>query len=388
MRAYLDCNATTPPLPEVVSAVTAALVDGWGNPSSVHRAGIDARHAVELARESVARLLGARPGEVVFTGGGTESASLAIAGTLDALGGPRTIVSMRTEHSAVREACEALEARGRARVAWVPPAEGGVIDLAALEAALDAHGGDVALVSVMGANNETGVLQPLQAIGERCRARGVRFHCDATQSVGRMPTALAGMPVDLVTASAHKFHGPKGVGALWVRSGVRVAPQVVGGPQERDRRGGTENVPGIVGMGAAAEAALAWLSDPAHREAGAARRDRLERAILAAVPDAVVNGAGAARLWNTTNIGFPGLEAEAILLLLSERGVMASAGAACSSGSLDPSPVLLAMGVPPRVAHGSIRLSISRLTTDAEVAHAAEAIPACIARLRRSGGAG
>jgi cysteine desulfurase len=203
-----------------------------------------------------------------------------------------------------------------------------------------------------------------------------------------MPTALAGMPVDLVTASAHKFHGPKGVGALWVRSGVRVAPQVVGGPQERDRRGGTENVPGIVGMGAAAEAALAWLSDPAHREEGAARRDRLERAILAAVPDAVVNGAGAARLWNTTNIGFPGLEAEAILLLLSERGVMASAGAACSSGSLDPSPVLLAMGVPPRVAHGSIRLSISRLTTDAEVAHAAEAIPACIARLRRSGGAG
>ncbi len=388
MRAYLDCNATTPPLPEVVSAVTASLVDGWGNPSSVHRAGIDARHAVELARESVARLLGARPGEVVFTGGGTESASLAIAGTLDALGGPRTIVSMRTEHSAVREACEALEARGRGRVAWVPPAAGGVIDLAALEAALDAHGGDVALVSVMAANNETGVLQPLQAIGERCRARGVRFHCDATQWVGRMPTALAGMPVDLVTASAHKFHGPKGVGALWVRSGVRVAPQVVGGPQERDRRGGTENVPGIVGMGAAAEAALAWLSDPAHREAGAARRDRLERAILAAVPDAVVNGAGAARLWNTTNIGFPGLEAEAILLLLSERGVMASAGAACSSGSLDPSPVLLAMGVPPRVAHGSIRLSISRLTTDDEVAHAAEAIPACIARLRRSGGAG
>lgn len=388
MRAYLDCNATTPPLPEVVSAVTASLVDGWGNPSSVHRAGIDARHAVELARESVARLLGARPGEVVFTGGGTESASLAIAGTLDALGGPRTIVSMRTEHSAVREACEALEARGRARVEWVPSAAGGVIDLAALEAALDAHGGEVALVSVMAANNETGVLQPLQAIGERCRARGVRFHCDATQWVGRMPTALAAMPVDLVTASAHKFHGPKGVGALWVRSGVRVAPQVVGGPQERDRRGGTENVPGIVGMGAAAEAALAWLSDPAHREAGAARRDRLERAILAAVPDAVVNGAGAARLWNTTNIGFPGLEAEAILLLLSERGVMASAGAACSSGSLDPSPVLLAMGVPPRVAHGSIRLSISRLTTDDEVAHAAEAIPACIARLRRSGGAG
>jgi cysteine desulfurase len=388
MRAYLDCNATTQPLPEVVAAMAASLTDGWGNPSSVHRSGIDARHAVELARESVARLLGARSPEVVFTGGGTESASLAITGTLDALGGPRTVVSMRTEHSAVREACEALEARGRARVVWVPPAPGGVIDLAALDAALDSHGDDVALVSVMGANNETGVLQPLQAVGERCRARGVRFHCDATQWVGRMPTSLANLPVDLVTVSAHKFHGPKGVGALWVRTGVRVAPQVVGGPQERDRRGGTENVPGIVGMGAAAEAAIAWLSDPAHRELGAARRDRLERAILAAVPDAVVNGAGAPRLWNTTNIGFPGLEAEAILLLLSERGVMASAGAACSSGSLDPSPVLLAMGVPPRVAHGSIRLSLSRLTTDDEVAHACEVIPACIARLRRSGGAG
>jgi cysteine desulfurase len=388
MPAYLDCNATTQPLPEVVSAMTAALVGGWGNPSSVHRAGIDARHAVELARESVARLLGARPAEVVFTGGGTESASLAIAGTLDALDGPRTIVSMRTEHSAVREACEALEARGRARVAWVPPAAGGVIDLEALDAALDAHGEDVALVSVMGANNETGVLQPLRSVGERCRARGVRFHCDATQWVGRMPAALADLPVDLVTASAHKFHGPKGVGALWVRTGVRVAPQVVGGPQERDRRGGTENVPGIVGMGVAAEAAITWLSDPAHREAGAARRDRLERSILSAVPDAVVNGAGAARLWNTTNIGFPGLEAEAILLLLSERGVMASAGAACSSGSLEPSPVLLALGIAPRVAHGSIRLSISRLTTDEEIAYASDAIPACIARLRRSGGAG
>jgi cysteine desulfurase len=387
MRAYLDCNATTPPVPEAVAAVTEAMVGGWGNPSSVHRAGIDARHAVELARESVARLLGAQPREVVFTSGGTESAWLAIAGTLDALGGPETVVSMRTEHSAVREACEALEARGRARVAWVPPAAGGVIDLAALDEALAAHGDDVALVSVMAANNETGVVQPVAAIGERCRARGVRFHCDATQWVGRMPTSVADWPVDLLTASAHKFHGPKGIGALWVRTGVRVTPQVVGGPQERDRRGGTENVPGIAGMAAAADAARAWIADDAGRIRGAAQRDRLERAVMEAVPDAVINGAGADRLWNTTNIGFPGLEAEAILLLLSERGVAASAGAACSSGSLDPSPVLLAMGVAPRVAHGSIRLSISRLTTDEEIAYASEAIPACIARLRRSGGA-
>jgi cysteine desulfurase len=199
-----------------------------------------------------------------------------------------------------------------------------------------------------------------------------------------MPLAAAELGADLVTVSAHKFHGPKGVGALWVRGGVRVAAQVVGGPQERERRGGTENVPGIVGMGVAADAASAWLADPAGRERGAAARDAFERAVCAAVPDAVVNGAGAARLWNTTNIGFPGLEAEAILLLLSERGVAASAGAACSSGSLDPSPVLLAMGVPPRVAHGSVRFSTSRLTTAAELEAAARIVPECIARLRRS----
>jgi len=384
MRAYLDCNATTQPLPEVVAAMVRALEGGWGNPSSVHRAGIDARHAVELAREQVARLLGAQPREVTFTSGGTESASLAIAGTLDALAGPRTVISMRTEHSAVREACEALAARGRARVAWVPPVAGGVIDLGALDAALDAHAGDVALVSVMWANNETGAVQPVHAVGERCRARGVRFHCDATQWVGRMPAGLAGGAIDLVTVSAHKFHGPKGIGALWVRGGVRVAPQVVGGPQERDRRGGTENVPGIVGMGVAAEAAMAWLADEDGRVRGRALRDRLEAGVLARVPDAVVNGAGVERLWNTTNIGFPGLEAEALLLLLSERGVAASAGAACSSGSLDPSPVLLAMGVPERVAHGSVRFSVSRLTTLDEVEHAVEAVAASVGRLRRS----
>jgi cysteine desulfurase len=236
----------------------------------------------------------------------------------------------------------------------------------------------------MWANNETGVVQPVQAIGERCRERGVRFHCDATQWAGRMPTALASMPVDLATVSAHKFHGPKGVGALWARGGVRVEAQVVGGPQERERRGGTENVPGIVGMGVAADAARAWLADPAARAAGAAARDAFERAVCAAVPDAVVNGAGAERLWNTTNIGFPGLEAEAMLLLLSERGVAASAGAACSSGSLEPSPVLLAMGVPARVAHGSVRFSTSRRTRPEELQSAARIVPECVARLRRS----
>jgi cysteine desulfurase len=384
MRAYLDCNATTPPTPAVVDAVTAALRDGWGNPSSVHRAGIDARHAVELARESVAQLLGAEPREVTFTSGGTESASLAIAGTLDRLTTRRTVVTMRTEHSAVREACEELERRGRIRVEWVPPAGDGTIDLQALDAVLAARADDVALVSVMWANNETGTVQPVAAVGERCRARGIRFHCDATQWVGRMPCELRSLPIDLATCSAHKFHGPKGVGALWVRPGIHLAAQVLGGPQERDRRAGTENVPGIVGMGVAAAEAREWLADPRAVEAGRARRDRLQDAVCSATPGATVNGGGAERLWNTTNIGFPGLEAEAILLLLSERGVAASAGAACSSGSLDPSPVLLAMGVPAAIAHGSVRFSVSRLTHDDELDWAIEAIPACIARLRRS----
>ena len=376
MRAYLDCNATTQPLPEVVAAMTDALVRGWGNPSSVHRAGIDARHAVELARESVARLLGAQPREVVFTSGGTESAWLAIAGTLDAMGSagrpaavPPVLVTMRTEHSAVREACEALEARGRARVAWVPPAADGVIDLAALDAALAEHDGAVALVSVMGANNETGVLQPLQSIGERCRARGVRFHCDATQWVGRMPTALANLPVDLVTVSSHKFHGPKGVGALWVRAGVRVLAQVVGGPQERERRGGTENVPGIAGMGAAAESAMAWLAGDG-RARGAVLRDRFEAAVCAAVPDAVVNAAGAERLWNTLAILIPGADSRKLVAALDRAGIEASTGSACSSGAASAARVVAAiapsLGLAPGTPAGMVRFSAGPDTTAAD----------------------
>jgi cysteine desulfurase len=234
----------------------------------------------------------------------------------------------------------------------------------------------------MWANNETGVVQPIAEIGALCRRRGIRFHTDATQWIGKMDTDLASMQVDLVSFAAHKFHGPKGIGALVVRRGIVLDQQIVGGPQERDRRGGTENVPGIVGMGAAADAARCWLSS-AERARLASLRDRLETELCRVCVGAVVNGARVERLWNTTNIGFPALEAEAILLLLSERGLCASAGAACSSGSLDPSPVLLAMGVPPAVAHGSIRLSLSRFTTDAEIDRALEVIPAAIERLSR-----
>jgi cysteine desulfurase len=233
----------------------------------------------------------------------------------------------------------------------------------------------------MWANNETGVIQPIEAIARLCRDHGVPLHTDATQWVGRMPTDVSALPVDLLSFSAHKLHGPKGAGALYVRRGLRLAPQIIGGPQERQRRGGTENVPGIVGLGAAADLARAWLERGASRQGGLLR-DTLEGGILRAVPDAVAIGAAAARLWNTSTIGFPGLEAEPILLMLSEEGLCASAGAACSSGSLDPSPVLLAMGVSEEVARGAIRFSLSRETTAREIDDAVALVASCVARLR------
>ncbi len=391
MRAYLDNNATTKPLPEVVAAMTRCMQETWANPSSVHREGTAARQQLELAREQVCALVGCSPRELVFTSGGTEAANLALAGSVTA--GRTVVVTARTEHSAVREKAQAMGAAkadgavgggGAAPlVDWLRVGADGVVDLGHLAELLRAHAERVAVVSVMWANNETGVVQPVESIGALCREHGVRFHCDATQWVGRMPVDLAGLPIDLLSFSAHKFHGPKGIGALVIRRGVRVQPQVVGGPQERDRRGGTEHVAGAVGMGVAAMAAHEWLAGDGPAQL-ATMRDRFERAVLAAVPDAVVNGVGALRLPNTTNIGFPHLEAEAMLLLLSERGVAASAGAACSSGSLDPSPVLLAMGVPETIAHGSVRFSLSRFTTAEEVDWAAGIVAECVARLRRS----
>lgn len=385
---YLDNNATTRPLPSVVEAVHEALADLWANPSSIHRAGQRVRQRMELARESVARLIGASPREIIFTSGGTESTNLAIVGSLHAQSTParRVVVTDRLEHSATRDLAASLAERG-VGIIWLPLDDRGRVDAAALEALLAERGGEIAVVSVQWANNETGAIQPVRAIGEACKRHGVRFHCDGTQWVGKMPTNVADTPIDLMTFSAHKFHGPKGVGALYVRRGVRISREIIGGPQEREMRGGTENVPGILGFGAAAEAARIWLAERAESgrdgvDALRARRDRFERMVLQRVPDAVVNAAGAERLWNTSNIAFPRLEAEAILLLLSERGVYASAGAACSSGSLDPSPVLLAMGVPPELAHGSIRFSISRETTAEELDEAVEVIAASIARLR------
>jgi cysteine desulfurase len=389
----LDHNATTPPSPAVIEAVRSALADHWHNPSSVHRGGQDARHRVELARAALARLLGVPPRELVLCASGTESIGMAIRGTLastaDTVPGERTLITTDLEHAAVRDLAALLEKHEGLRVRTLPILPGGLVDAAALPAMLDAANPARTLVSVQWANNETGVVQPVEAIGAACRARGVPFHCDGTQWVGKMPVAGVTPALhefcDLLTFSPHKFHGPKGVGGLWIRRGVRVRP-VTPGSQELGRRGGTEHVAGIVGAGVAAEAAFAWLAEDAERDRLAALRDRFEDAVLSACPGAVAHGRGHPRLWNTTNIGFPRLEAEALLLLLSEAGVYASAGAACSSGSLDPSPVLLAMGVAPEIAHGSVRFSMSRHTTPDELDRAAGIVAACVQRLvTRSG---
>lgn len=381
---YLDNNATTRPATEVVRAMTAALERSWENPSSVHRPGQAVRQQIELARNEVCELLGCHDRELLFTSGGTESANLALRSALARdPSSRRVLITTKLEHSAVRETAQSLGESG-AEVIWLRTDGEGRVDLDHLRELLSSRASDIALVSVMWANNETGIIEPVAEIGALCREHGVLFHTDATQWVGKMPVDVSALPIDLLSFSAHKFHGPKGIGGLYIRRGVRIRPLITGGPQERERRGGTENVPGIIGMGAAAKLAREWLADETHRAKQTALRDRFEQGVLARVKDASINSAGAERLWNTCNIAFPRLEAEAILLLLSERGVCASAGAACSSGSLDPSPVLLAMGIEPEMAHGSVRFSLSRETTTDEVDRALEIIPTVIERLRAS----
>jgi cysteine desulfurase len=389
-QVYLDHHATTKPCDACVDAMTRALNENWANPSSVHRMGQLAAHALEHARGQVARLLGARSRDITFTGSGTEAIDLSIRGVLGAMtrADPQRniIITNELEHSAVRNLCKQLSDLGRARVEMIPVEPGGAVSIEALAELLKVHGDRVALVSVQWVNNETGVIQPVHEIGELCRSRGALFHCDATQWIGKMPTDLSdegGPKVDLLNCSAHKFHGPKGAGALYVRRGVRLLPTMPGS-QELGRRGGTHALPAIVGMGGAAESATAWLSDESGRARVESLRDRLEDGIIERCEGAEVNGNQDRRIWSATNIGFPGLSSEGLLLALSERGVFVSAGAACASGSLEPSPVLLAMGVPERIAHGSIRLSLSRDTTTSEVDHAIGEIARVVAQLSRS----
>lgn len=371
---YLDNNATTKPAPQVVEAMLPYLTDVYGNPSSVHRFGQRARQAIDEARAQIAALVHCAESELLFTGGGTEAINTAIRGLLAGRAPRRRIVTTTVEHSATRELCAQL-GKEEAEVVEVPVDLRGALDLDALRQAVT---DDTALVTIMWANNETGVLFPVDQIAGICRAKRVPFHCDGTQAVGKIPIDALAAGIDAMSFASHKFHGPKGVGALFTRRGVRIRPLLIGGPQERGRRGGTENVPGIVGMGKAAELAIENLPEMTRV---AALRDRLESTILARIESASVNGRTDLRLANTTNIGFARLEAEAILLLLSEQGICASAGAACSSGSLEPSHVLKAMGIDEKIAHGAIRFSLSKYTTEAEIDRALEVLPKVIERL-------
>lgn len=388
---YLDNNATAAPSVAVMEAIRRALHEGWGNPSSVHPFGALARETVESARSEVALAIGASPREVVFTSGGTESCNLALLGSLGHEPGRHLMVTAHTEHSAVRECASAVESGAwrvgsdRGEVAWAELDSDGRVDLGQLARLLGSRAREVAVVSLMWANNETGVIQPVEQIATICREHGVRFHTDATQCLGRMVIDVSRIGCDLLSVSSHKVHGPKGVGALYCRRGVAIVGQVLGGPQERGRRGGTENVAGICGFGAACTEAAQWLAraDMPTRQL-AQWRDAFESAVVAAVRGAIVIGERLPRLWNTSLIAFPRLQSEALLVELGRLDVAASAGAACSSGSLDPSPVLVAMGIDREVAHGAVRFSMSRLTTQREMDDAAARVVQAVQSVARA----
>jgi cysteine desulfurase len=374
---YFDNNATTRLAPEAYEAMRPYLTDLYGNPSSIHTFGSQVVRQIEKARESVAALLGASDTvEVVFTSCGTEGDNAAIRSVLEANAGKRHIITTQVEHPAVMGLCQHLEKRGYA-VTWLKVNREGLLDPEELKSSLRE---DTALVSVMYANNETGVIFPIEEIGAIARSRGVFVHVDAVQAAGKVPLNIKNSPVDLLTISGHKFHGPKGVGALYVKRGLTFHPLLIGGHQERRRRAGTENVAGIVGMGKAAELAAASLDEETRRVGGL--RDLLEKNLLARCSDAVANGARAKRVPNTLNISFERADGESILVLLDERGICASTGSACTAGSTEPSHVLRAMGVPAELIQGTVRFSLSRYTTEEEVRVVSDEMPRIVERLR------
>ena len=381
MHVYLDYNATTPVAPAVLEAMLPFLSDNFGNAGSVHTPGQRARAAVDSARESVAALIGAKASEIVFTSGGTEADNLALFGSVAASTKlQKHVITTAIEHHAILHTCEELERLG-IDVTIVPVSQSdvsrGVVDPEDIRRALRP---ETILISVMHANNELGVIQPVEEIGRIAAETGVRFHCDAVQSAGKVPLDVDRLGVDLLSISAHKFCGPKGVGALFVRSGTPLAPRFFGGHAERDRRPGTENVPGIVGIGKAAELARNLLGEDSQRIGDL--RDRLESALLESVPNARVNGDRAHRVPNTTNMSFPGAGGEALLISLDLQGIACSTGAACSSGSTEPSHVLLAAGLTRDDARSSLRFSLGRPTTPEEIDYAISVIPSVVARIR------
>jgi cysteine desulfurase len=376
-RVYFDNNSTTPLAPEVFEAMRPYLLEDYGNASSIHWFGQRARAGVEKAREQVAQLLHARPSEIVFTSGGTESDNAAILGVVEAARGERKhVVTTAIEHPAVLSTAKALEKRG-VSVTYVRVGTGGVVDPQDVASALRP---ETVLITVMHANNELGTLQPLEEIGRIARERDIYFHTDAVQSVGKIPVDVEKLGVDLLAISAHKINGPKGVGALYVHKGTILRPLMHGGHHERDRRPGTENVAGIVGLGAAAEMARVHLREEGQRVA--TLRDRLEAGILVSVPRVTVNGDRNRRLPTTTNIRFDYLEGEGFVIAMDLRGIACSTGSACSSGSVEPSHVLSAIGLKPEQARASIRFSLGRFNTDEDVDAALQILPAVVEQLR------
>lgn len=373
---YLDNNATTRVDDAVFEEMRPYFCELYGNPSSMHFFGGQVQRKIDEARNRTASLLGAHPEEIIFTSCGTESNNTAIRSALEAFPERRHIITTRVEHPAVLTPCRNLSKKGY-RVTELSVDGEGRLDLDELRKVIDE---DTAIVSVMYANNETGVVFPVEEVGAVVKEKGVLFHTDAVQAVGKIPLNMADSTVDMLSLSGHKLHAPKGIGALYVRKGTPFRPFLVGGHQERSRRAGTENTAGIIALGKASELAGQYLEDENTRVK--AMRDRLESEILRLIPNVRVNGGGTLRLPNTCSVAFEYVEGEAILLLLSEKGICASSGSACTSGSLEPSHVLRAMGVPFTCAHGSIRFSLSRFTTDEEIDAVIRELPPIIHRLR------
>ena len=370
---YMDANSTTPLLPAVVDAMRPFWLEHYGNASSIHQRGQYARAAVDHARESVARLLNCRAAEIVFTSGGTESDNMALFGVLSP---GDHLITTTIEHNAILNAAQELSERG-VEVTYIPCNAQGLVEVATLKAAMRPN---TKLVSVMYANNETGVIQPVREMAEVAHAGGALFHTDAIQAAGKLPLDMKDLGCDLLSISGHKMHAPQGCGALFVSKGTLIEPMFYGGNHERQRRAGTENLPGIVGLGAAAEIAREGLANGSMQKVGVLR-DRLQKAVLE-LWETVVNGAGAPRVPNTTNIQINHIEGEALVIALDLKGVAVSTGAACSSGAIEPSHVLTAMGLTPDQARSSIRFSLGKHNTDADVDFAISVIPEVVGRLR------
>jgi len=373
---YLDNNATTCIDKQVLESMMPYLANEYGNPSSMYSFGGKINNKLNLAREQIADIINAQPEEIIFTSCGTESDNTALMSTLECYPQKRHIVTTRIEHSAIMNMCKYLSRKGIS-ITYLPVDSDGMIDLDQLN---DSITSSTAIVSIMFANNETGVVYPIDKIADIVKAKGAVFHTDAVQAVGKIPIDVSKTPIDLLSLSGHKLHAPKGIGVIYVRKGTRFKPYLVGGHQEHGRRGGTENVASIIGLGKACQIAKDYLE--IENTQVKKLRDKLENTLLDIIPSSILNGHKTSRLPNTTNISFEYVEGEGILLSLDEHGICASSGSACTSGAIEPSHVLRAMGVPFTAAHGSIRFSLSRYNTEDEIDKVIEVIPSIINRLR------